>query len=110
MADQPSPTAEGYRDIVALDRLIHEPARMVIMAVLYAADADFLYLERETGLTKGNLSSHLSKLEQAGYLSIDKTFVGKIPRTVCRLTDAGRQAFRTYRASLSRAINSLPGA
>ncbi len=101
--------SEGYRDIVELDRLIHEPARMVIMAVLYAADADFLYLVRQTGLTKGNLSSHLSKLEQARYLVIDKSFEGKIPRTVCRLTEMGRHAFRSYREGLSRAVNSLPG-
>lgn len=109
MTDMMLSTADNYRDIVELDRLIHEPARMVIMAVLYTADADFLYLVRETGLTKGNLSSHLAKLEQAGYLTIDKAFQGKIPRTVCRLTLTGRDAFRTYREKLRRAAVSLPG-
>ncbi len=84
-------------DLVSVDRLIHEPARLVIMAILYAAaSADFLYLQRETGLTKGNLSSHLSKLESSGYLEIEKTFQGKTPRTTCSLTEEGRQAFAAY--------------
>lgn len=97
------------RDLAGVDRLIHEPARLVIMAVLYPLDgADFLYLQRETSLTKGNLSSHLSRLEEAGYLAIDKTFRGKVPRTVCRLTEKGRAAFRDYRARLRTAVESLP--
>jgi DNA-binding transcriptional ArsR family regulator len=88
-----------------LDRDIHEPARLAIVAMLYAAaEADFLFLQRETGLTKGNLSSHLGKLEQAGYVEIEKTFRGKIPLTVCRLTGAGRTAFETYRAALRKAL------
>ena len=85
------------------DRLIHEPARRQIMTVLYAMDsADFLYLLGETGLTKGNLSSHLSKLETAGYVMIEKTFRGKVPLTICRLTAEGRQAFRAYREYLKK--------
>ncbi|MBN2207403.1 MAG: transcriptional regulator [Candidatus Aminicenantes bacterium] len=80
------------------DRLIHEPARLVIVTILNAvAAADFLYLQRETGLTKGNLSAHLAKLEEAGYISIEKTYRGKIPLTVCRLSGNGRAAFRRYR-------------
>lgn len=88
-----------------LDRDIHEPARLMIAAMLYAAEAaDFVFLQRETGLTKGNLSSHLAKLERAGYIEIEKTFRGKIPLTMCRLTAAGRAAFETYRATLKRAL------
>ena len=84
-----------------VDRLIHEPARLMIVAILYAVEsADFLYLQRETELTKGNLSSHLSKLEGAGYVEIEKTYRGKIPLTVCRLTDKGRHAFKNYRQQL----------
>lgn len=102
-------TAAALRDMVAVDRLIHEPARMVIAAILYAVDgADFLYLLRETGLTKGNLSSHLSKLEGAGYVAIEKTYQGKIPRTICHMTDEGRAAFDDYRDQLKRAADSLP--
>ena len=89
-----------------LDRLIHEPARLMIVTLLYAVEeADFLYLLHETGLTKGNLSTHLSKLEEAGYVRITKTFRGKIPRTLVALTPEGRQAFETYRQQLSRLIH-----
>jgi DNA-binding transcriptional ArsR family regulator len=69
-----------------------------------AASADFLYLQRETGMTKGNLSSHLSRLEEAGYISIEKRFRGKVPQTLCRLTKAGRRAFQEYREKLNLAI------
>ena len=96
------------RQAVELDRLIHEPARLTLMALLYAAEeADFLYLLRESGLTKGNLSSHLAKLEQGEYVAIEKGFVGKLPRTVCRLTSAGRQAFKRYRSELKKVAGSL---
>jgi len=85
-------------DTENIDRLIHEPARLAIVTILNVADsADFLYLQRETGLTKGNLSSHLSKLQAGGYITIEKTYKGKIPLTICRLTDQGREAFRAYR-------------
>ena len=91
--------------LLQLDRDIHEPARLVIVATLYAAaEADVLFLQRETGLTKGNLSSHLAKLEQAKYVEIEKTFRGKIPLTVCRLTRDGRAAFETYRKTLKKAL------
>jgi DNA-binding MarR family transcriptional regulator len=96
------------RDMLGVDRVLHEPARLVIAAILYAVEsADFLYLLRETGLTKGNLSSHLSKLESAGYVVIEKSFQGRMPRTVCRLTDEGRAAFEQYRQHLKRAVDSL---
>ncbi len=89
-----------------LDRLIHEPARLMIVTLLYAVEeADFLYLLHETGLTKGNLSTHLSKLEEASYVRITKTFRGKIPRTLVALTPEGRQAFETYRQRLSHLIH-----
>lgn len=84
-----------------VDRLIHEPSRTIILAILSAVEsADFLYLQRETGLTKGNLSVHLSKLETAGYVNIEKTYRGKVPLTLCRLTDEGRKAFDAYRKQL----------
>lgn len=102
--------ADDLRGLAEVDRLIHEPARLVIMAILYAVDsADFVYLLRQTGLTKGNLSAHLSRLEAAGYLKIEKTFQGKMPRTVCSLTQSGRAAFRDYRARLKRAVDTMMG-
>jgi DNA-binding MarR family transcriptional regulator len=85
-----------------LDRVIHEPARLLIVALLHGVkEADFLYLLRESDLTKGNLSSHLAKLEQSDYVEIEKTYRGKVPLTIVRLTKAGRAAFETYRKSLS---------
>jgi DNA-binding MarR family transcriptional regulator len=82
----------------AIDRLIHEPARLTIATILNAVEsADFLYLQRETGLTKGNLSAHLAKLEEAGYVAIEKTYRGKIPLTILQLTEKGRSAFQAYR-------------
>lgn len=89
------------RRLTELDRLIHEPARLLILTILASvASADFLFLQRETGLTKGNLSAHLSKLEEAGYVKIEKTFKGKLPLTVCRLTSAGQKALTQYRQQL----------
>lgn len=83
------------------DRLIHEPARLVLMANLYVIDeADFLYLSRQTGLTAGNISSHMAKLENAGYVEITKEFVGRKPRTVYRLTREGRKAFEEHKEHL----------
>jgi DNA-binding MarR family transcriptional regulator len=88
-----------------LDRLIHEPARLMIVTILsFVESADFLYLQRETGMTKGNLSAHLSKLEGAGYVKIEKTFKGKLPLTICSLTPAGQQAFAGYRQHLQQFI------
>ncbi len=87
----------ALQELATLDRVIHEPARLAIMTVLYAAgEADFLYLQRECGLTQGNLSSHLARLEEAGYVKIEKTFKGKYPLTICRPTASGRTAFEDY--------------
>lgn len=83
--------------LATLDRTIHEPSRLMIVTVLYAVkEADFLYLQRECGLTQGNLSSHLAKLEEAKYVLIEKTFKGKYPLTICSLTRKGRDAFDEY--------------
>ena len=98
-----------FRDLLETDKLIHEPARLVIMALLYGLDAaDFFFLERETGPMKGNLSFHLSKLEKAGYVEIEKTFRGKRPYTLLSLQPAGRTAFQKYKKQLQDAVNSLP--
>ncbi len=100
---------EGLQPIADIDRLIHEPARLMIMAHLYVVEsADFLFLMRQTGLTWGNLSSHLSKLEDAGYIDVEKEFVGKKPHTMLCLTDAGRTAFREYRQSMKQVFDDLP--
>ena len=93
--------SDDLRRVTELDRLIHEPARLLIVTILSTVEsADFLFLQRETGLTKGNLSAHLSKLEEAGYIKIEKTFKGKLPLTVCKLTASGRKALMQYRQQL----------
>ena len=93
--------SDDLRGVTELDRLIHEPARLLIVTILSTvASADFLFLQRETGLTKGNLSAHLSRLEEAGYVKIEKTFKGKLPLTVCKLTASGQKALKAYRQQL----------
>jgi DNA-binding transcriptional ArsR family regulator len=97
------------RDLAALDRVIHEPARLMIVALLSGLDrADYLFLVRETGLTKGNLSAHLARLDAAGYVEIEKTFKGRVPLTTCRLSEAGRAAFRAYRNQLHSLVVDRP--
>lgn len=89
---------QDLRALTELDRIIHEPARLLIVSILAAVEkADFVFLQRESGLTKGNLSAHLSRLEEAGYVKIEKTFKGKLPLTICSLTKAGRTALEEYR-------------
>jgi DNA-binding transcriptional ArsR family regulator len=93
---------EGDDDLI-LDRLIHEPGRLAIMTVLSSAEsADFVFLQRVTGLTKGNLSSHLSKLEEAGLVTIVKRFVGKKPNTNVALTASGRKRIAGHWDQLER--------
>ena len=95
--------------VAKIDRLIHEPSRYTLMAYLYVVEvADFLFLLRQTGMTWGNLSAHLGKLEAAGYLVIEKEFLGKKPHTTVRLSDEGRNAFEEYRGNMRRALDSLP--
>lgn len=94
------------RSVTELDRLIHEPARLLIVTILSTVEsADFLFLQRETDLTKGNLSAHLSRLEEAGYVKIEKTFKGKLPLTVCKLTSAGKKSLTQYRQQLQDFMN-----
>ena len=100
---------DELKQMVDIDRIIHEPARFLIMAYLYVVEsADFLFLMNQTGLTRGNLSSHLSKLEAAGYVAIQKEFVKKMPRTSLSLTDAGRKAFSDYRQQMKQVLDELP--
>jgi DNA-binding MarR family transcriptional regulator len=91
------------RVLTDLDRVIHEPARLTLAAILSVVEsADFLYLQRETGLTKGNLSSHLARMEDAGYVAIEKTYRGRVPLTLVRLTGAGAAAYKAYRARFKK--------
>jgi DNA-binding transcriptional ArsR family regulator len=104
-----SKSAPSLQELAKLDRVIHEPVRLMIMLLLYAvSEADFLYIQRECDLTQGNLSSHLTRLEEAGYVLIEKTLKGKYPLTLCSLTQSGRSALsgyiRTMRGVMENAI------
>ncbi len=92
-----------------IDPVVHAPARLTIMGILHVVEgADFVFLMRQTGLTRGNLSTHLSKLEAAGYVTVEKKFVERVPRTLLRLTDTGREALRKYRQQMRKALGKLP--
>ena len=104
------PTDKDLGTIADLDRIVHSPARLMILAYLAAVDsADFIFLMNQVNLTRGNLSSHLNTLEGAGYVSIQKEFVEKVPRTLIRLTDVGRKAIQTYREQMRTVIEQLLG-
>ena len=88
--------------------VVHEPARLMILMVLYTVEsADFTFLVNATELTDGNLSSHLSKLEAAGYVEIEKGYAGKKPRTTLQLTKEGRKAVKDYSNTMQQAMQNL---
>ncbi|MGB7095529.1 MAG: transcriptional regulator [Anaerolineales bacterium] len=92
-----------------IDSLIHAPSRLQVMTYLYVVDSiDFVYLKRMTGMSWGNLSTHLTKLEEAGYISIRKSFQDKKPNTMIELTDEGREAFRKYKDDMQQVLGNLP--
>lgn len=99
----------GLSSLTEIDRLVHEPARLMLMALLYVVkSADFIFLMNQTGLTWGNLSAHMTKLEEAGYIEVEKSFKGRRPNTMLRLTEAGREAFRAYRQTMKQVLDELP--
>lgn len=96
-------------EVLQLDRLIHEPARLLILSILAGAEsAEFGFVEQLSGLNKGNLSSHLGKLEAAGMVEILKSFRGKRPLTTLKLTPSGRQALAEYRKQLAEVVAGIP--
>jgi DNA-binding MarR family transcriptional regulator len=102
------PGSDELQPIADIDRTVHAPARLMILAYLSVVDsADFTFLMRQTGLTRGNLSSHLRKLEEAEYILIEKEFVDRIPRTLIRLTAEGRSAIHTYRENMQQVLDEL---
>ena len=105
MPSPESPTAPSVDDV---DPIVHSPARLKILTVLKQVEsADFLFILRQTGLTRGNLSSHLSKLEIAGYVTITKEFVEKIPHTLIQLTEDGKKALQAYRQQMLQKLDRL---
>jgi len=108
MATNEKKTSYDIQTLTSVDKVIHEPARLNIMAHLYVIEsADFLFMMRQTGLTFGNLSAHMSKLETAGYIKIIKEFVGKKPHTMLKITEKGKQAFDDYRKQMKQFFNEI---
>ncbi len=98
-------SGSGVRNLLTLDRVVHEPARLAILTVLAEAEeVEFRFLEVVTGLTRGNLSSHASKLETAGYIEVEKSFRARTPVTSYRITAPGREALDTYREQMRRLL------
>lgn len=99
----------SLQPLLAIDQVIHAPARLTLLSYLYVVDsADYTFLRSLTGLSWGNLATHLNKLEEAGYITIEKDFKGKKPHTSIHLTRQGRDAFREYKNSLQLVLNDLP--
>lgn len=103
------PTKPDLQPLADINQIIHAPARLMVLTYLYVVEsADYVYLLRLTGLTWGNLATHLSKLEEAGYIDILKEFIGKKPHTTIKLTQNGRAAFREYKKSMQQVLDDLP--
>ena len=97
------------RGFLSLDRMVHEPARLAILTVLSGVESvEFRFLEAITGLTRGNISSHASKLEDAGYITIHKEFRGRTPVTSYSITERGKAALSAYRAQLDATMKLEP--
>jgi DNA-binding MarR family transcriptional regulator len=93
---------------IDINKMLHEPARLKIMAKIYNMDnADFISLKKQTGLSSGNLSAHLIKLEQAGYVTINKKFKGRRPQTTLRITKKGRDAFSSYKKNMIKVFDEI---
>ena len=103
-----SDESEGKVQILTdINKLIHEPARLIIISLLYVVEsADFLWIKGQTKLTDGNLSSHLSKLESAGYITVEKSIKNKKTNTLLKLSNGGRKAFEEYRKKLTQILDS----
>ncbi len=94
-----------------VDRIIHEPVRLKVMSVLDGVkNADFTFLTTALGLTNGNLSSHIDRLEKANYVAVKKSFQGKMPRTTLSITESGRAALNAYWEELERIRRLKPKA
>ena len=95
--------------LAGIDQIIHAPARLMVLTYLYVVEsADYVFLMRLTGLTWGNLATHLGKLEEAGYVDIQKTFDGKKPKSILRMTEQGRDAFKAYKKRMQQVLDDLP--
>lgn len=92
-----------------IDQIIHAPARLRILMMLYVVEKmDYVFLKNQTGMSWGNLATHLGKLEDAGYILVEKGYQGKKPQSKIQLTKSGRSAFREYKTKLQQILDDLP--
>ena len=109
MEYKPDDRPEFLPIIENLDRAIHSPGRLMILTFLYVVEkGDMVYLMNQTGLTWGNLSANIKKLDEVGYVTVEKKFVARKPQTWVKLTDSGRTAFQTYRRAMKDVLDDLP--
>lgn len=100
---------EERHPLANIDQVIHAPARLMVLSYLFVVESvDYVFLKNLTGLSWGNLSTHLSKLEEKGYVTIEKGYQGKKPHTMIRLTERGRSSFREYKMSMQQVLDDLP--
>ena len=100
---------DGLHPLADIDQVIHASARLMILTYLYVVESvDYVFLKNQTGLSWGNLSTHLNNLEEAGYVTIEKGYKGKKPHSMIQLTDQGRVAFRNYKNSMQQVLDDLP--
>lgn len=98
-----------HHPLADIDQIIHAPARLMILVTLYIVESlDYVFLKNQTGLSWGNLATHLNKLEAAGYIEILKGYQGKKPQSLIRLTTQGRLAFKDYKKKLQGILDDLP--
>lgn len=99
-------TTDSFSEIMNIDRLVHSPARLAILTYLSVVEeGDAVYLLNQTGLTWGNLSANVTRLQEAGYIEVDKEFKDRKPHTLLRLTDRGRKAFQGYQNKMKELLD-----
>lgn len=100
----------NLQSLAELDQVVHFPTRLMVLAYLYVVEsADYVYLVRLTGLSWGNLATHINKLVEAGYVEMEKGYQGRKPHTMIKLTPQGREAFTHYKQSMRKVLDDLPG-
>jgi DNA-binding MarR family transcriptional regulator len=99
----------NVQPLADIDQVVHSSPRLMVLTYLYVVESvDYVFLRRLTGLTWGSLATHLNKLEEVGYIEVEKGFQGKKPHTMIRMTEQGRQAFREYRKNIQQVLGNLP--
>ncbi len=105
----PASNEPDMSSLADIDQAIHNPVRLMLLSYLYVVErADYVFLKNMSELSWGNLATHLNKLEQSGYVEIEKSFIGKKPHSTVNLTPQGRQAFRAYKKKMQQVLDDLP--